>query len=369
MPPFIPGLELARRFYHDALRPILDAEFPGLRFDAALIGSGSEVLGFDTAMSSDHHWGPRAMLFLAEDDAPAYGPRIAAAMARGLADDFLGYATGYRDSPGEPGVLLIASDRRGEGEVRQRIDVFSVRGFVRDYLNYDLAEGDTMAPADWLSFPEQRLRALIGGEVFHSGLGDVERMRARLAYFPHDVWLYLLAAGWQRIAEEEPFVGRTGHIGDDIGSRLIAARLVHDVMRLCFLMERQYAPYAKWFGTAFNKLKSAHDMQPLLDAALAAAEWREREAHLGRAYGALARMHNTLGLTEPLPENVSAFHGRPFMVIHGERFADALIAGITDPAVKAIAARTRVGNLDTFSDNTSLCSDPAFRPRIRDLFA
>lgn len=369
MPLFRPGLELARRFYHEAVRPILDAEFPGLAHDAALIGSGSEVLGFDTPMSMDHHWGPRAMLFLAEDDAPTYGPRIVAAMARGLPGDFLGYATGYRDLPGEPGVLLIASDPRGEGEVRQRIDVLSVRGFVRDYLNYDLAEGDTIAPADWLSFPEQRLRTLTGGEVFHSGLGDVEGMRARLAYFPHDVWLYLLAAGWQRIAEEEPFVGRTGHNRDDIGSRLITARLVHDVMRLCFLLERQYAPYAKWFGTAFNKLECAAEIRPMLDAALAAAEWSEREAHLGCAYAALARMHNTLGLTERQAENVSAFHGRPFMVIHGERFADALIANITDPVVKAIAARTRIGNLDTFSDNTSLCSDPAFRPRIRDLFA
>ena len=65
---FIPGLELARRFYWEAVRPILDADFPGLRHSAALIGTGSEVLGFDTPMSADHHWGPRAMLFLAEDD-------------------------------------------------------------------------------------------------------------------------------------------------------------------------------------------------------------------------------------------------------------------------------------------------------------
>jgi len=56
---FIPGLELSRRFYWEAVRPVLDAEFPGLRHSAALIGTGSEVLGFDTPMSSDHHWGPR----------------------------------------------------------------------------------------------------------------------------------------------------------------------------------------------------------------------------------------------------------------------------------------------------------------------
>ena len=36
--------------------------------------------------------------------------------------------------------------------------------------------------------------------------------------------------------------------------RLTAALLVRDVMRLAFLIERQYAPYAKWFGTGFARL-------------------------------------------------------------------------------------------------------------------
>ena len=47
-PTFIPHLELARRFYWEAVRPALDAEFPGLKHSAALIGTDSEVLGFDT---------------------------------------------------------------------------------------------------------------------------------------------------------------------------------------------------------------------------------------------------------------------------------------------------------------------------------
>ena len=46
---FIPGLRLAGEFYAEAVRPLLDREFPGLRYAAALLGPGSEVLGFDTA--------------------------------------------------------------------------------------------------------------------------------------------------------------------------------------------------------------------------------------------------------------------------------------------------------------------------------
>jgi hypothetical protein len=53
MPKFIPGLELSRIFYQYEVKPILDRNFPALRYSAALIGWGSEVLGFDTALSRE----------------------------------------------------------------------------------------------------------------------------------------------------------------------------------------------------------------------------------------------------------------------------------------------------------------------------
>ena len=62
---YLPGLKLGEAFYAEAVRPLLDETFPGLPHAAALIGSGSEILGFDDEMSTDHHFGPRAMLFLA----------------------------------------------------------------------------------------------------------------------------------------------------------------------------------------------------------------------------------------------------------------------------------------------------------------
>ena len=44
---FVPGVRLAGEFYAEAVRPVLEAEFPRLAYAAALIGPGSEVLGFD----------------------------------------------------------------------------------------------------------------------------------------------------------------------------------------------------------------------------------------------------------------------------------------------------------------------------------
>lgn len=56
---FGPGLRLAGEFYARVVRPVLDQAFPGLRYAAALLGPGSEVLGFGTGRSTDHDWGPR----------------------------------------------------------------------------------------------------------------------------------------------------------------------------------------------------------------------------------------------------------------------------------------------------------------------
>jgi hypothetical protein len=48
---------------------------------------------------------------------------------------------------------------------------------------------------------------------------------------------------------------------------------VLDLMRLCFLMGRQYAPYSKWFGTAFTQLACAADLSPVLWKALQTETW------------------------------------------------------------------------------------------------
>ena len=49
------GIELCQHFYQQAIQPILAQHFPNLPYTAALVGSGSEIFGFDDAMSTDHH--------------------------------------------------------------------------------------------------------------------------------------------------------------------------------------------------------------------------------------------------------------------------------------------------------------------------
>lgn len=361
---FIPGLELSRAFFEEVVEPLLGAVFPGVRYAAALIGSGSEVLGFDTEMSTDHDWGPRVDLFFEEDELAHVRDTVDGMLRARLPHWFRGYPASFGDpDPNDHGTRL--PDVRADGPVRHKIGLFTARTFFRSYLGFDPAR--TFEPADWLTFPEQKLRTIATGAVFRDDIG-LRGVCARFAYYPRDVWLYLLACGWTRIGQEEHLMGRAGFVGDEIGSAVIGGRLVRDLMRLGFLMERTYAPYPKWFGTAFARLRCAEALSPHLAAALAARTWPEREARLVPAYEAVARMHNALGITEPLPERVRDFFGRPFKVIALHGFADAILARITDETVRRIAGRSLLGGIDQFSDSTDLLSDEQWRPAVRALY-
>jgi hypothetical protein len=360
-PPFIPGLELARGFYDEAVAPILAAEFAALAHSAGLIGTGSEVLGFDDETSTDHHWGPRLLIFLRAADRERVGRELRERLRECLPVSFRGWSTNF----GLPvdGVTRLLEPIE-TGPVNHRVEITTPNLFFRRLLDWDVAGG--IGVADWLTFPSQVLRSISAGALFRDDLGLAD-VRARLRWYPRDVWLYLLAAGWLRISQEEHLMGRAGSRGDELGSRLIAARLVRDLMRLCFLMEREYAPYAKWFGTAFARLACARGLTAELAGALAAPRWPEREESLARAYARVAALHNGLELTPPLAEAPSRFHGRPFRVIHGERFTAALLAELRDPEVARIAKPRAIGSLDQFSDSTDLAS-PHWRRRLARLF-
>jgi len=366
MADFIPGRELARLFFEESVKPVLDAEFPDLRYDAGLIDTGSEVLGFDTPISSDHHWGPRVSLFVTEADKAQYESAIVETLRHRLPYRFRGYATSFEPIPDEPHILRFAEI--DSGPVNHRVGVVTLNEMLTGYLNWDWHRDIQVETADWLTFPQQKLRTLTQGPIFHDALGDVAALRDQLGYYPRDVWFYLLAAGWGRISQEEAFLGRCGDVGDELGSRVIAARLIRDLMMLGFLMERQYAPYPKWFGTGFARLTCAGRLTPIFHQVLSAETWQERETYLCEAYAIVAEMHNGLGITERLPTEVSLYHERPYRVIHGDRFSEAIRKQIQDENIKHIAETVAIGSIDLFSDSTDLRENSSLRQKLKALY-
>jgi len=344
----VKGVELSKLFYQNIVRPWLDDAFPRLVYDAGIFGYGSELLGFDDDMSRDHNWGPRVQLVLTGADFAVHSTAIVDGFDAVKPAVFLGEPIGYRSRPHLP---IVADDALGRAA--HGVEVFTVAGILRTRLALDPA-----MPIDavtWLSLAEQRLLELTAGEVFHHGLGDLARLRETFGQCPRDVTLYKLAAQWRRIADEQAFVGRAGYVGDDLGSRIIAARLAHDVMRIGFLLEGIYPPYAKWFGSAFARLASAKTLAPLLAAALAEDKWERRQAHLANACLAAAKLHAPAGFPLSVQPKVSPYFGRPFPTINAEDISADLAASIVDPLLRGLPI---VGSIDQITDATPLIAEP-----------
>jgi Domain of unknown function (DUF4037) len=334
MPEFVRGVELSRAFYEEVVAGIV-GDVP---HSAALLGYGSDVLGFDTERSADHGWGPRLQLFVERE----------LEIDSRLPDTFRGWPVRY------------GWDDRS---VEHHVEVTLLGPWLEENLGFDPRAG--IETVDWLLTPQQALLEITRGAVFHDGLGELEPARAALEWYPEEVWLWLLACQWRRIDQEEPFVGRTAEVADELGSRVLASRLARDLMRLCFLLERQYAPYSKWFGSAFAQLDAAGELGAPLERALAATDYPRREEALVEAVEAVARRHNALGITEHVEPTVRLFYTRPFRVLGSGRFVDACLAEVFDPWLRALPL---VGAVDQLSDSTDVLGDPSRSRGLRPLY-
>lgn len=185
-----------------------------------------------------------------------------------------------------------------------KVEVHTVGGFFSAWTGFDPFE--EWGPAEWLCVPQQRLLEVTAGRVYHDGIGELQEARARLRYYPRDVWLYLLAAQW--------------------GSRRRSS------------------------GGRARRVTN----------------WEEQEGRLSEAYGIVARMHNALGLTPPLATGVSRYHDRPYLVVHSGRFAAALEGAIQDQTVLSVPHRA--GSIDQICDSTDVLSRPEAYLKLKGFF-
>ncbi len=255
---FVSARKLGAGFHDDVVRPLL-GEIP---YAAGLLGWGSDVLGYDTERSTDHGWGPRLHVLVDADQVEHVTELIEAH----LPTQYEGYDVRFGWDTQEP---------------VHHITVKTVGDWLKDQLGRDVSDGMTIE--DWLITPQQQLLGVVAGPVYADD-GRLQKIRDALAWYPDDVWHWMLACQWKRIAEEESFVQRTSEVGDELGSRIVAARLARDLIRLALLMARAYAPYTKWLGTAFARLPHPDGLDRDLDQAVGAGTHEQREKALTAAY-------------------------------------------------------------------------------------
>jgi hypothetical protein len=333
----VSGAALAQAYYLQVVGPMIATRWPGLPYAAGRLGSGSDVLGFDDVMSGDHDWGLRLTLLVPAD----MTRQVDAYLETGLPAAFDGY----------PSRFATTWDQRA----RHRVQVDDVVGFVASRTG--LHAGGPQSVADWLSLTGQSVLEVTAGPVFVDTAGELTAVRARLAWYPDDLWTYVVATDWTRIGQELPCVGRAADRGDDLGSRVIAGRLVGIVMHLAHVLERHWPPYSKWLGTSLTRLPHAGEVAEPLRRALAATEWPAREQGLVDAVRTLNRLQREFGLPAA-DDPVEPFWNRRYRGIRADVMA-LLDASISDAAVRALPRG--VGSKEQWSDNVDVLVDTTCR--------
>jgi hypothetical protein len=338
------GAELARRFFADVVEPLLSRVAPGLGYAAARLGSGSDVLGLDDVMSRDHDWGCRLTL-LVDEDARDQVPRVSRMLEEGLPERFRGFPVRFPVT--------------WDSSVSHKVEVATVADFAASRLGVDPTRG--LSVIDWLTVTGQSVLEVTAGPVFTDRTRALARVRSLLAWYPPDVERYVLAAGWQRICQLMPMVGRTAEAGDELGSRLVSATLTGDAVWLAFALSRRWAPYAKWRGAVFRSLPVAGVLGPLLGSAAAASGWREREDALAAACEVLLNIQRVHG--HPAPANaVVSFFDRPYRTVD-RAVPEMLLAAVTDPDVARLPPM--IGSVEQWADSADVLSSPGRRAALR----
>lgn len=345
---FLKGMELCEGFFNRCAKSIIEEHFPNLKYTAGLIGYGSDVLGYDDPVSTDHMWGPRFYLFLDKKDI-CQKDSIFQALSENLPYTYEGYSVNFTEP--DPNDCDVQHPQYiSDGTINPLIFIQTFDDYLIEQLGTSAL--DDIKPFEWLAFSEHRLLSLVSGKFFVDGLNCAYTL-SKIKYYPKEVKLFMIASNWDIIASEQAFIKRCGECGDEIGSRLICARIAERLMRLCFLYKNTYTPYSKWFGTAFSKLDVDAKLKHAIKLALSANSLEEREDRIVEAQALVADLHNASGLTDFVDYKIESYFGRNIKVIFADKFAEATANELTHTAfenVPLIGTFSQIGGLSSFAD-------------------
>ena len=262
------GLELGRELAHQVAQDI-ELNLPDLApyMCLALVGTGSECLGFDDAISEDHDFTKRCQLFLPADIYETNKER--------LQSYFKNYAYGT-------------------------VQVECISEF---YQRYTLYPEGPQCEKEFRRVPQDLLCTATNGEVFLDNFGSFTHIRQRLlAYYPEDIRLRKIAYELNQLAQSGQYnLPRMLQRDDTIAASLALHQFVHHYMLLVHLFNKSYAPFYKWlYGHSCtlpilgNTVK--HGIVELLDAPIT-----DTKSHIDRLCSAIIQELQRNGLsTSPI---------------------------------------------------------------------
>ena len=238
------GLEIARGYYEEFGKPMLEAEFPDILpfLAAGFVGNGSEHYGYDDEISRDHDFEPGFCLFLPGEE--IVDRRRAFQLERAYAKlpkEYAGIKRQY--------ISPVGGNRNG---------VFRTEEF---YMKSVGSSNGELTSMQWLRLPDYALAEAVNGEVFFDNYGEFTGIREKLILMPEDIKLKRLAGNLLIMAQsgQYNFVRCMKH-GEPEAAQLACVEFVNAAMKVIFLLQDRYMPYYKWSFRAFRELIGTEDL-------------------------------------------------------------------------------------------------------------
>ena len=238
------GLELAKGYYEECGKPVLERDFADILplIAVGFTGSGSEHYGFDDDVSRDHDFEPGFCIFLPGEE--VVDRRRAFQLERAYAKLPKEYCGVMRQ-----GISPVGGNRHG---------VMRTADFFRAAVG---SEDGTLSLDAWLRIPDYALAEATNGEIFYDGYGEVTRIREGLSQMPEDVRRKRLAGNLLVMAQAGQYnYQRCLRHGEPEAAQLALNEFVTAAMKVTFLLRGKYLPYYKW---SFRALRLLGDTEEL----------------------------------------------------------------------------------------------------------
>ena len=242
------GLEIARGYYEEFGKPMLESDFADILpfLAVGFVGSGSEHYGYDDGISRDHDFEPGFCIFLPGED--IVDRRRAFQLERAYAKLPKEYVGMKRQN-----ISPVGGNRNG---------VIRTSEF---YLKVIGSENLQLSLEQWLRLPDYALAEAVNGEVFFDNYGEFSRIREELICMPEDIKLKRLAGNLLIMAQsgQYNFIRCMKH-GEPEAAQLACVEFVNAAMKVTFLLQDRYMPYYKWSFRALRGLVGTKDFSEKL---------------------------------------------------------------------------------------------------------
>ena len=203
----------------------IKVKYPDLysRICLALVGVGSECLGFDDEISEDHDFSSRCQLFLDDSDYKTYKSDLESSL-KIFCKDLESLTSNLKDI---------------------NVEIMPISNF---YKYYTLFENGPKTESEYRKVPMDLLCVATNGKVFLDNLGKFSEIRNRLLnFYPEDIRLKKIAFQLNKMAQSGQYnYSRMIKRGDTVAANIAQGEFVKHYLEFVHLLNKKYMPFYKW---------------------------------------------------------------------------------------------------------------------------